>query len=327
MVFAAFAAADHLDKGLPSGTLLEVGNSSGLLFDLVSAVAGGANILVDETQFAALHSSILAGESVGSAATVTASDGEELELVGRMEVTRPSGQLSLDFTLIPTDPDHVSLIGPLESLTISTSGGIRIPSLDSGRMIGPDLYIRCESLRIEGNEARFARTTSAGADETADIRFEVTGTDLTLPALVSVAPSTDAFELVVDDNVPLVFPWIDYRDSLEEEETIDPQSRSIRFLSKLQNLARTHGHDDGRATFFMKLQGRQPVKAEKLHEVLAFLQAQGVVRLQGDLVFLTRDADRHRFSGKGRPGQRTIQDEWTYWQPIVERLETILAGS
>ncbi|OCG74412.1 hypothetical protein A7J15_06175 [Microbacterium sediminis] len=194
-------------------------------------------------------------------------------------------------------------------------------------MIGPDLYIRCESLRIEGNEARFARTTSAGADETADIRFEVTGTDLTLPALVSVAPSTDAFELVVDDNVPLVFPWIDYRDSLEEEETIDPQSRSIRFLSKLQNLARTHGHDDGRATFFMKLQGRQPVKAEKLHEVLAFLQAQGVVRLQGDLVFLTRDADRHRFSGKGRPGQRTIQDEWTYWQPIVERLETILAGS
>lgn len=111
---------------------------------------------------------------------------------------------------------------------------------------------------------------------------------------------------------------------LLDDETIDPQSRSIRFLNKLQNLARTHGHDDGRATFFMKLQGRQPIKADKLRAVLAFLESQGSVRLQGDLVFLTSEADRHRFSGKGVPGQRTIRDEWDYWGPIVEGLENVL---
>lgn len=324
VVFEAYAAADRLENGLPAEILLNVGNSSGLLFDLVSAAASGSTMLVDETQFAALHSSILAGESVGSAATVTAADSADLGFSGRMEVTRPSGQISLDFVLIPADPAHVSLTGPLESLTVSTEGGIRIASLDSGRMIGPDLFLRCESLHIEGNEARFARTSSS-SDEMTDVRFEVTGAELSLPPLISVAPPVDAFELAVEDDVPLVFPWIEYRASLEHDEVIDTQSRGIRFISKLQNLARTHGHDDGRATFFMKLQGRQPIKADKLRAVLAFLEARGTVRLQGDLVFLTPEADKHRFSGKGRPGQRTIHDEWAYWEPIVEGLESVLA--
>ena len=326
VVFEAYAAADRLDGGLPASTLLTVGNTSGLLFDLVSAAASGSTMAVDETQFAALHSSIVAGESVGSAATVTAADSAEVGLAGRMEVTRPSGQFSLDFVLVPDDPAYVSLSGPLESLTVSTDGGIRITSLDSGRMIGPDLFLRCQSLRIDGNEARFARTTSSSSDEAADVRFEVAGAELTLPPIISVAPPVDAFELAVADDVPLVFPWIEYRTTLEDEETIDPQSRSIRFLSKLQNLARTHGHDDGRATFFMKLQGRQPIKADKLRAALTFLEGKGAVRLQGDLVFLTSEADKHRFSGKVRPGQRAIRDEWEYWGPIVEGLESVLAS-
>ncbi|WP_396659126.1 hypothetical protein [Microbacterium oxydans] len=325
VVFQAYAAADRLDGDLPANVLLAVGNSSGLLFDLVSAAANGARMILDETQFAALHSSIVAGESVGSAATVTAADSADIGLTGRMEVTRPSGQVSLEFMLIPADAAYVALSGPLESLTVSTEGGVRITSLDSGRMIGPDLFLKCESLRIDGNEARFARTTSSGSDETTDVRFEVAGAELTLPPIISVSPPVDAFELAVLDNVPLVFPWIEYRASLENDEAIDPQSRSIRFLSKLQNLARTHGHDDGRATFFMKLQGRQPIKADKLRAVLTFLERKGTVRLQGDLVFLTSEADEHRFSGKARPGQRTIQDEWEYWGPIVEGLESVLA--
>jgi hypothetical protein len=326
VVFEAFAASERLERSLPAGILLDVGNRSGLLFDLVSAGASGFATVLDETQFAALHSSILAGESVGSAGTVTAVEGGDIGLDGRMEVTRPSGQLALDFTLISADPAYIELSGPLESLTLSTPGGIRIASLESGRMIGPDLFLRCESLRIDGNEARFARTTSGSMNET-EMRFEVTGTDLVLPPLISVAPTAALFELAVGESVSLVFPWINFRAPLEDDDTIDPQSRSIRFLSKLQNLARTHGHDDGRATFFMKLQGRQSIKADKLREVLAFLESSGAVRLKGDLVFLTSEADRHRFSGKGVPGQRTIQDEWDYWGPIVEGLEAIVGAN
>lgn len=326
VVFAAFAAAERVDQALPAGILLDVGNSSGLFFDLVTAAVGDSTMLLDESQFAALHSSILAGESAGSTATVTADESVDVGLEGRMEIQRPSGQVSLEFTLLPAHADHVRLSGPLESLTLSTSGGIRIAALDSGRTIGPDVFLRCESLHIDGDEARFARTTAGGPDETNDIRFEVTGTSVVLPPVLSVAPTADTFELAVADEVSLVFPWISYRAPLDHEETIDHKSKGIRFLNKLQNLARSHGHDDGRATFFMKLQGRQPIKADQLRDVLALLQSHGAVRLQGDLVFLTSEADQHRFSGKGVAGQRTIQDEWAYWGPLVAGIEDVLSA-
>jgi len=324
-VFEAYAAAERIDRGLAPNSLLDVGNRSGLLFDFVAA-ANPAGIVVDEWQFAALHGSILAGESIGSAATVTASQSEDIGLEGRMEVTRPSGPLSLDFALLPATSDEVVLLGPLESLTLITPAGIRIPPIESGKVIGPDLYLRCQSLHIEGPEARFARTSSNVNDDGTDVRIEVVGTSTMLPAIISVAPSEGTFELAAPAGVTLAYPWNAYQTPLETEESVDPRSRAIRFLSKLQSLARSHGHSDGRATFFMKLQGRQPIKTSQLRDVLTFLRAHGVVRAEGELVFLTAEADQHRFSGKAVPGQRTIEQEWDYWGPIVRGIEDLLAG-
>lgn len=320
-VFEAYATAERLDGGLPSEILVDVGNRSGLLFDLVAARSGEADVLIDEWQFAALHSSVLAGESLGSAANVSAIQGEDSLLSGSIEVNRPSVSLTLTFTLVPDDVSSIVLYGPLESLTLATLGSVRIPSSASGRGIGPDLYIRCSALRIEGNQARFSKFAGiSGADE-ADVRFEITTLVDVLPPMIEVEPTVASFEIAVPDGTPLAYPWVKFLVALEEDDAIDAQSIAIRFLKKLQSLARTHGHSDGRATFFMKLQGRQPIKASALKRVLAALAARNVVRLEGHLVFLTPEADQHRFSGKSAPGQRSLEQEWTYWKPIVDLIE------
>ncbi|WP_156357393.1 hypothetical protein [Frigoribacterium sp. Leaf263] len=324
VVFEAYAAAARFEKSLPADVLTEVGNRSGLFFDFV-ATANATGALLDEWQFAALHSSILAGESEGSAATVAAAQDED-GLEGRMAVNRPSGPLSLDFTLLPEDAEVVSLVGPLASLTLTTPLGLRVPDMSGGRVLGPDLFLRADSIVIDGEEARFARASGATAEEEADIRFEVTGESVTLPGMISLAPATNSFELATWPTTSLVYPWTVYRSALELDEEVDAQSKAIRFLNKLQNLARTHGHKGGRATFFMKLQGRQPIKSGELKAVLNMMEQRGVVQLDGDLVFLTADADKHRFNGKGTPGQQTIQQQWAYWGPVVEQIEEILAA-
>lgn len=122
---------------------------------------------------------------------------------------------------------------------------------------------------------------------------------MSVPPLVSVDRVPGSFEFAVVNSVSLVFPWIQYQVPLDTEDEIDPRSKAIRFLSTLQNLARAHGHRDGRATFSMKLQGRQALKADQLRAVLDVLTSHGAARIDGELVFRTTEADKHRFSGKG----------------------------
>ncbi|WP_162903924.1 hypothetical protein [Leucobacter sp. wl10] len=323
-VFEAFAAAERLDQGVPTSTLIEVGSHSGLLFDFVASASTDDMLLVDEGQFAALHSSILSGESAGSAAMVSASSigGDEFE--GVMEVSRPSGAISLSFSLVSERTGELALVGPLEALTLTTSESIRIPPTANGRVIGPDLFLRCGALSIEGADARFARAAPDTGGDVVEVRVEVTSSSVSVPPVISVHPLPDSFEIAVPETTSLVYPWVQYRASLPTEDEIDVRSRAIRFLSKLQSLARTHGHRDGRATFYMKLQGRQPLKSEQLRAVLDVLVSSGAVRLDGELVFLTDQADEHRFSGKGMTGQRTIEQEWDYWGPIVSAIERVL---
>jgi len=326
VVFEAYAAATRFEVLTPSTLLREVGDHSGLLFDFVStAPSEKTSIYVDESQFAALHSSILAGEYSGSPASVSLTDNEQLGFEGHMEVVRSSGALSFNFDLIPEDSSYLNLAGPLESLTVITKLGIRIAPLKGGRVIGPDLDLRATALRLEGDDARFARTGSGSTSELSDSRFEIEGEPIELPSFISVAPMPGAFELAVPEKVNLGYPWTTYRVALDQYEDVDSQSKAIRFLNKLQNLARTHGHTDGRATYFMKLQGRQPLKSAELRNVLSFMEKYGALRMDGDLVFLTPEADKHRFSGKSVPGQQTIEDEWTYWGPIVRGIEEMIA--
>lgn len=324
VVFEAFAAAERLGQGLPTTTLIDVGSHSGLLFDFVASAASPDELLIDEGQFAALHSSILSGESTESEAMVFACSVGEDEYEGTMKVSRPSGNVSLSFSLVAEREGELMLSGPLEALTLTTPKSIRISALTSGRVIGPDLFLRCGALAIEGTEARFARVSQGPGGDLADVKVEVTSSSVSVPPVISVHPLPDSFEMAVPEETSLIYPWVQYRVSLSDQREIDIRSRAIRFLSKLQSLARSHGHSDGRATFFMKLQGRQPLKSEQLRAVLDVLVSLGAVRLDGELVFLTEEADQHRFSGKAVEGQRSIEQEWDYWRPIVDAVEQVI---
>jgi hypothetical protein len=68
-VFSAFAGAVRFDDDKIRDALQKVGNDMGLLFEFVSRQPDFD--LVDEWQFAALHSSLLAGESTSVEAVVT----------------------------------------------------------------------------------------------------------------------------------------------------------------------------------------------------------------------------------------------------------------
>lgn len=67
-VFVAYIASKRFGTAINNGRLIEVGNDSSLLFDLVALEDDEP--LIDEWQFAALHASIAAGEFSGALASV-----------------------------------------------------------------------------------------------------------------------------------------------------------------------------------------------------------------------------------------------------------------
>lgn len=318
-VFAAYVAWKRFHS-VPGPELLKVGNDSGLLFDFFSL--DGSSTAIDEKQFGALHASITAGEFSGVAAAVAMVEQAAGEHEAHMRVVRAAESLEARLTVFADTPDQLKLFGPLEALTVVTGTGVTIPARQPATVLGPDLFIRCGSLTIEGGSVEFAHRAvpSEDAPESGQVVFEVAG-ELALPPEIARGPLTGDFELAVPDTTRLHYPWVTYRQRFENETTADPSGRAERFLNMLMNLTRLHGHHGDRGTFVMKLQGRQSVKGEELRGVLAALTALGVVRLEDDMVYVTQEWEKHRFSGKTQAGQRLLTDLWEAWEPVVEEIK------
>ncbi|NQX15926.1 hypothetical protein [Rathayibacter sp. VKM Ac-2857] len=242
-----------------------------------------------------------------------------------MRADRASGTLSIELSVIPSSDETISITGPLEALTLSTKSDVEIVGATNGAIFGPDLFVACRNLSFIGEEISFSKTTSGAADESTGVRFEVRGGSLTLPSTIGTPPAENTFELGVMESTVVRYPWTSFRFPLEDDEDrVDPNSRAIRFLHKLQSLARTHGHSGNRATYYMKLQGRQQIKSDRLRAVLSILENRGAIQMDGEMIFITSAADLHRFSGKKVSGQRAIDQEWNYWGPIVNDIEDVL---
>jgi hypothetical protein len=99
-------------------------------------------------------------------------------------------------------------------------------------------------------------------------------------------------------------------------------SRGVFFLAKLMSLARKHRHREY-AVFGEKLRGRTGTSSSSYNEILAILRHAGAVELLGEMVCLTPDAVKWRFSGKARPGLRSYEEVMPYWGPIVEELDAV----
>lgn len=317
-VFAAYVANRRFADS--SGEdLLRIGDESGLLFDFFSL--DGARAEVDELQFAALHASIVAGaySDVRTALSMTEVAEGEYEVAVRVE--RPGDPVNLQLALIAADTSELCLYGPLESLTVESSQTVRIPARQPVTVLGPDLFIHCAGLVIEGASVEFAHRAVPvdGRMDSGQVILEVTG-KLQLPHEIARAPLPGDFELSVPNSTILGYPWIDYRTDLGVVDEANPSGRAERFLNMLMNLTRNHGHDGDRGCFIMKLQGRQSVKGEEFTRVVAALEDIGVVRLEKDIIYLTPTYEPHRFSGKASPGQRVISDVWDVWSPVATQI-------
>ncbi|MEV1120270.1 hypothetical protein AB0I91_34920 [Actinosynnema sp. NPDC049800] len=319
-VFTAYTASQRFGTTIDGQRLIDIGNDSSLLFDLLALQS--EELLIDEWQFAALHASITAGEFSGALATVTASEVDGGEFTGAMSVLRAGIPSQTALTLISESPQVVRLFGPLEGLTFSTSCEVRIPARDTPTVLGPDLFLRCGSLAIEGYSVEFAHRAAPATSHDAPngvVIFEV-DSRVELPGAIARDPWPGDFELHVPDSTTLPYPWVNYRQTLILTEKADPNDRAVRLLRMLMNLTRNHGHTGERATFTMKLQGRQSVKGTEFQAALKVLVRRGVVRVASDMIYVREEYERYRFSGKFTPGQRTIDDVWDVWRPVAEEI-------
>lgn len=320
-VFVSYVASKRFGTTINGQRLIEVGNDSSLLFDFVALESD--QLIIDEWGFAALHASITAGEFSGALAAVTASEIDDGEHEGAMSLVRSGVPAQENFILLPESSQTLRLFGPLQGLTLWTSGEVKIPGRDTPIVLGPDLFLHCRSLSVEGSTVEFAHralpTTEFG-DSTGTVIIEVETADLELPNVIAREPFDGAFELRVPEDMALRYPWVNYREELELPNRVDPNDRAVRFLKMLMNLTRAHGHPGERGAFVMKLQGRQSLKGEEFRAAIDVLKRRGIVRSAGDMIYINEAYEPYRFSGKTRSGQRLIEHVWDFWSPIAKEI-------
>ncbi|MFI8965342.1 hypothetical protein ACIGO8_24890 [Streptomyces sp. NPDC053493] len=328
-VFSAYIAADRLADIAIREKLQEVGVSTGLLFEFVSAK--DEELLIDEWQFAALHSSLMASERHDVEVSAGIS-GHDPHLVAPEDIDEPTvpGELTLwessgtphviSFELFLDKAGVLDLKGPLASLSLTFPSKVTVASSSGTANFGPDCFIRCKDLLVSTDTVQVSLRqngmTNSTPDGGASVTFEVADHFLCEGRLVGNPPK-DSFEILLPEGVSVGYPWITYQRTMEPPGA-EPNERALRFVKMLMNLARNHGHKGTPAVFNKKLEGRQSIKGAEFRKVISVLQKHGVVTLDGPMIHLTPDWVPHRFSGKEREGVLTFDSKRDVWTPIVD---------
>lgn len=336
-VFSAYVAAERFGDAQLRSALRPIGEATGLLFEFVSA--GEEELLIDEWQFAALHASLLAAEWQAVEAIVSIDGSETNERIGETApFEQTSGELVLlegsavhrrtGFQLVLERANTVALIGPLASLSVVFPAIVSIGSPDASVSLGPDCFMRCSDLRIQGDTLQISRQllSETGADAEADesnVVFEITER-FSCAATLTGNPPVGSFTLRVPSSYKLTYPWVSYRSDLEPSLP-EPNERAVRFLNMLMNLLRNHGHKGLMAVFDKKLEGRQSIKGPEFQSVIAELQSLGVVTKDGPVIFLTPEWEGRRFSGKARQGIPTLTAQLEVWRPVLNAITSVIS--
>lgn len=317
-VFQAYVISEEFDRA-PRESALRAGRASGLLFELLCG-EGSDDLLLDEAQFAALHASLLAGQWQSADASVSI-NSDESRFEGEFELGSDSKVRTIPFLLVTEDAGVVTLRGPLTNLTVEVDRDIHVPALGEDVILGPDLHLHGASVLIEGNRVVFGRRDDEqGA---ADVEIQAAAGLVLPPIIAPPLPRRGVVEIAPPPGAHLGFPWSEYREqSVPALKGID--ERAVRFLNKLMNLTRAHGHGGDRAVFIKKLEGRQGLPTPEFRAALDCLQSRGVVYLSGEMVFVHSAWEPHRFSGKSVPGQRSLQDVMDVWRPVLEDITRVI---
>ncbi|WP_067826082.1 hypothetical protein [Actinomadura kijaniata] len=320
-VFAAYTAAQLFGTVINGRRLIEIGNDSSLLFDLVALQA---EPWIDDWGFAALHASLTAGEFSGALATVTAIETSDGYYEVTMNLQKAEAPYEKTFTLIPENAQVLHLHGPVEGLTVATTATLKIPAGQTPVVLGPDVFLHCNALTIEGPAVEFAHRVGPAADSGESdgmVTIEVVNPGLHLPHMITREPRKGTFELRVPQDSPsLNYPWVAYQAPLELPDKVNANDRAVRFMNMFMNLTRTHGHQGERGAFIKKLHGRQGLKGTDFQAAVQVLLERGIARLDGQMIYLRTEHEPYRFSGKAIDGQRLIHDVWGHWGPVVDEI-------
>ncbi|WP_256788122.1 hypothetical protein [Frankia sp. AvcI1] len=324
-VFESYVASVEFDNSVFSpARLVEIGDTSGLLLDFVG---GQSDLLITETQFAALHASIIASESIRSMTNTSIKQELDGTFDGMFAIDRGGEPARVtNFKLIPDSADVLEILGPLAELSVRSQGAVVIKGKPQGTVLGPDLFIHAGAVRFEGPALEFARRSevdSAGGESEPSVVIEARDS-LQLPPSSTQLPATSELEFRVSSEMKLHYPWFEYRVELVDEEA--PDKKVVRFLNKLMNLTRAHGHSGERGTYIKKFEGRQPFPPAEFSAALAALVAADVVRIEGELIFLRNEWERYRYSGKALQGQRQLSDVISAWGPVIYAIEQSVWG-
>ncbi|MFG2969135.1 hypothetical protein ACGFZS_38280 [Streptomyces sp. NPDC048288] len=330
-VFSAYIAAERFDRIEVRERLQDVGLSTGLLFEFISAKED--DIVVDEWQFAALHASLMASERHDVEVSVSVSGGEPtaetesarevLQMWGELTLWESSGSRNNVRVDVLLDKEGVvDLKGPLASLSLTFPGVVTVRPNSGSANFGPDCFIRCKDLRVSGDSVQISLrpngTVGTLQDGGASVTFELTG-NLLCEAQLAGDPPVESFEVLVPEGRRIGYPWFPYQKSMELP-SVEPNERATRFVKMMMNLLRNHGHKGTPAVFDKKLEGRQSIKGDEFRRVISVLQKQGVISLDGPMIHLTQQWMPNRFSGKKREGVQTFEDKREVWIPIVEAI-------
>lgn len=337
-VFSAYVAAERFGDARLRSALRPIGEATGLLFEFVSA--DQEELLIDEWQFAALHASLLAAEWQAVEALVSIDESDPSSSgVAAEPLEQTSGELVLlegtsvhrktSFQLVLERTDTVALTGPLASLSVVFPGTVSIGATGASISLGPDCFIRCADLQIQGDTLQISRRLFSGkgigdGEDESNVVFEVVER-FSGEAALTGSPPVGSFNVRVPRGHKLSYPWVSYRSELEPSLP-EPNERAVRFLNMLMNLLRNHGHKGAMAVFDKKLEGRQSIKGAEFQGVVSKLRSLGVLTTNGPLIFLTPEWEGRRFSGKAREGIATLSDseQLEVWRPALDAITSVI---
>lgn len=313
-VFSSFVANEMRDEADP-GLLAEVGAESGLLFEFAAAAGATQEQVVDEQQFAALHGSLLAGQWTSATSVVSVRTGDPTvggaveTVAATLSLSQPDWPgTSIAATVLLDRPGRLHLYSPLANLDVEFSGEVVVSSRGASIDLGPEVFIRANSIELLGSSVQVSKDTSSN-DELAGptVELEVSDSFQTAAALDgSLAPRD--FSLSAPSSVKLSYPWVHYRSAPDDDSGgASPDERARRFLNKLMSLARRHGHGGRRAVYIKKLEGRQGLSTADFQSAVAVLIEMGAASLSGQLLFIDEEWDQFRYDGKARPGMTGLQ--------------------
>jgi hypothetical protein len=166
-VFGAYVAAVQFGDLHIRNELTSVGASTGLLFEF--ALSLGAGEIIDEWQFAALHSSVLSAEWQAVEAVVSIDSDEDVNIPastgGELVLVEEGRTRRMAFELVLAEPGQLRILGPTAFLSVSFPGTVIVQPDQSAISLGPDCVIAGDGIRIAGETIEVLRTKQGPRDQ------------------------------------------------------------------------------------------------------------------------------------------------------------------